>query len=379
MVVSHKKAVRSKVNFGRIEKLFFMGRKLSPTSVSLLRFAGISTPILALLWGAPMILVSDAIFEESILATSTHYWILATMVVGFAIQVFAQWCLNIYLLRYLVRNQEVSLLEKVGRYLLILGGSFALMYVVITILRGSWGGNILIKMPTAAVHPYIVAMANNLLMLLVIHLFSTREKATKLLVDNAELQVTNIKIMQHQLQQQLQPHFLFNALYNLQLLIDDAPERAKDYVSKLSSFLRASVDYGKLETVVTEGEIEFFRNYMDLQAMRFGKKIAYEIDLPEIIHQQTKIPVFSLQILAENAVKHNTFSSSQPLLIKITHLNNQQLKFSNVKSKKYRTDQPRTGTGLNNLRQRYELLGLTGFDVQETETDFSVTLPLLAA
>jgi sensor histidine kinase YesM len=347
--------------------------KLSPTTRTLLRIAVLSSPLLALLRGAPVVLCADPILTDVCRDSNEKYGLLITLVAGFAVVIFLQWCLNIYLLQ---ARENKAYLEKRWAYLISYVGTLVLVVMLVWVQKSTWG-DLLSELPTAPLHPYITALANNTLLLLIINLFRSRDRTTKLQVDNAELQLHSMKAMQRQLQQQLQPHFLFNALYNLQLLIDDAPGRAKDYVSKLSSFLRASVDYSKLETVTTAGELDFFRNYMDLQAMRFGQAIGYEINVPEALLQRTVIPVFSLQILAENAIKHNSLSVAKPLLIRIDAVDDSHLTVSNTKAKKFGPAAPGTGTGLNNLRKRFELLGLTSLVISEKDNEFTVTLPLL--
>lgn len=350
----------------------------------MIRIALLSSPILALMKGAPIIHFSDTIFGKIPGNENGHFYLLAYTLFALVIIVFLQWCLNIYLIQ-LKRNERpeapseswMGWEETWKSYLISYGATLVFVTFHALIQRWVWGGSVFSALPAFPVHLYIVCVADNTLLILIINLFRSREKASKLQADNAELQLKTMRILQHQLQQQLQPHFLFNALYNLQLLIDDSPEQAKGYVSKLSRFLRASVDYGKLETVRTGEELAFFRDYMDLQEMRFGKAISYAVDLPEDLLHQAIIPVFSLQILAENAIKHNAFSTVQPLLINIEITDDQHLIFSNNKAKKFGPAAPSTGTGLNNLRKRFELKKLDTLSISETETKFTVTLPLL--
>ncbi len=363
-----------------------MNSKFSPTTRILIRIALLSSSILALLKSVPMIYFADLIFGEAPSGGNGHFGLLTFMVIELTAVIFFQWCLNIYLMQLKRAEKPETPPGKWAHwigiwkpYLISYGATLLIVTLVTWVQRGIWGNAVFSALPLFPIHLYISSSADNTLLLVIINLFRSREKATKLQVDNAELQLRNMSVLQHQLQQQLQPHFLFNALYNLQLLIDDAPDQAKGYVSKLSRFLRASVDYGKLETVRTGEELAFFRDYMDLQAMRFGKAISYEADLPEDLLQKAVIPVFSLQILAENAIKHNAFSTAKPLRVSIEAADGQHLVFSNNKAKKFGPAAPSTGTGLNNLRKRFELQKLSTFSISETETQFTVTLPLLSS
>ena len=373
-------------NFDQLIPISIMSSKFLPTTRTLIRIALLSSPILALLKSAPMIYFADSIFGKVPSGEDGHFGLLTFMVIELAVVIFFQWCLNIYLMQLKRAEKPETLPAKWipwngmwRSYLISYGATLIIVTLLAWIQRGVWGNAVFSALPLFPVHLYLSSAADNTLLLLIFNLFRSLEKATKLQVDNAELQLRNMSVLQHQLQQQLQPHFLFNALYNLQLLIDDAPDQAKGYVSKLSRFLRASVDYGKLETVNTGKELAFFRDYMDLQAMRFGKAISYEAYLPGDLLQKAVFPVFSLQIQAENAIKHNAFATAKPLRVSIVAKDDQHLIFTNNKAKKFGPAAPSTGTGLNNLRKRFELQNLSTFSIRETETEFTVTLPLLSS
>lgn len=359
-----------------------MNFKPSPTTRSLIRIAVFSAPLLAILWLAPFIWFGSDFFPGVSTEWTANTFPIPKIFLGFPLVLAVQWALNIFL--FSVRGQGSTEAGKITRhvlnynpYLISYGITLALVFLLYWPQQFLFGADDFNIVPEAPAHPFLISLAVNSLLIIIVNLFRSREQAAHLQIDNAKLQLHNSQVMQRQLQQQLQPHFLFNALYNLQLLIDDAPDQAKDYVSKLSSFLRTSVDYGKLETIKIEGELNFLKHYMDLQSMRFGKALSYEIDCPEALRSEALIPVFTFQVLAENAIKHNSFSPLNPLLIRIEACDDQHLVFSNLKAKKFGVAAPSTGTGLSNLQQRYQLLGLTSFAITETETQFAVTLPLL--
>ena len=155
------------------------------------------------------------------------------------------------------------------------------------------------------------------------------------------------------LKNQLDPHFLFNSLNVLTSLIEENPVNAQKFTTSLSKVYRYVLEQKDKELVSVDEELEFAKTYMSLLKMRFEESIIFE--MPErASNPESKVVPLSLQLLLENAVKHNTVTSSNPLHIKIyeerTYLvveNNLQLKQIVNKS---------SGVGLSNIMQRYDLL-----------------------
>jgi len=194
--------------------------------------------------------------------------------------------------------------------------------------------------------------------------------------DDAELKVNELKRVQLEaekklLVQQLQPHFLFNALSTLKSLINEDQAKATDYTVKLSEFLRYSVASSNKDTVSVKSELDFTRDYIKLQSERFIDSIESEITIPsEILDMH--LPVFSLQTLVENAFKHNQLSLENPLKIKISY-DAGLISVSNNKSCPNHSSMS-IGTGLKNLDERYQLIADTNIVISETEDLFSVSI-----
>lgn len=180
------------------------------------------------------------------------------------------------------------------------------------------------------------------------------------------------------LQQQIKPHFLFNALNTLKSLIRKQPEQAENYLIRLSDFLRASfVNTANGSGLSSVGEeLEICNNYMEMQKVRFGAALRYVVDPAlEACGPEARLPVFSLQPLLENALKHNIATVDRPLAIelrrdgdRITVSNNLQYRNSIEHS---------TGNGLANLRERYKVISEDKVLVRKDEHRFSVSIKIL--
>jgi LytS/YehU family sensor histidine kinase len=190
----------------------------------------------------------------------------------------------------------------------------------------------------------------------------------ELKLQHSEAQIKNLL-------QQLQPHFLFNTLSILKSLIAENPSEAESYTVKLSEFLRYSVQSSDRQLVELKEEFSFVQDFLALQEKRFGKSLDYRIDLPANT-MEAKVPVFALQTLVENAMKHNRFTERNPLLIEIK-FENGRIRVSNNKLPKA-LKRP-SGTGLANLNQRYRLAFNQSLEIIETDQDFTVFLELQTA
>ncbi|TAH20778.1 MAG: hypothetical protein EAZ08_05205 [Cytophagales bacterium] len=196
--------------------------------------------------------------------------------------------------------------------------------------------------------------------------------------DMAEFEVQNLKLVNLEAQkqvllQQLQPHFLFNALSTLKSLVTENAEKAEEYVIHLSKFLRYSVHANQNDLVLFEREWQFTLDFLNLQKVRFGEALQWTSSIDQVAHQKL-IPVLSLQTVVENAIKHNTFTEKKPLMISII-AKNSVVTVSNAKSPKQIV--VKSGIGLKNLIARYSLLTENGLLIEDTEINFTINLKLL--
>lgn len=175
------------------------------------------------------------------------------------------------------------------------------------------------------------------------------------------------------LQDQLNPHFLFNNLSVLKSMISYDPQAAIEFVQNFTDVYRYVLQNSQKDTIKLADEIELINAYIGLQKERLGDGLDVDINVdPNLLSRE--IPPLALQLLFENAIKHNVASKKMPLHIQIfssdetvTLRNNIQIKDSTYSTKK----------GLNNLKMRYEILSNKQVIVDQTDEYYSVTIPLL--
>lgn len=176
------------------------------------------------------------------------------------------------------------------------------------------------------------------------------------------------------LKNQLDPHFLFNSLNVLTSLIDENPESAQKFTTALSKVYRYVLEQKNKDLVTVDEELEFAKTYMSLLKMRFEDSIIFEIP-EQASNPESKVVPLSLQLLLENAVKHNMVTSSKPLHIKIYETNNLLVVENNLQPKQI--VKKSSGVGLDNIKQRYELLTDRKVNINQQAESFAVAIPML--
>jgi len=176
------------------------------------------------------------------------------------------------------------------------------------------------------------------------------------------------------LKTQVNPHFLFNNLNTLSAVIPDDPGVAIDFVQQLSKVYRHILEVRDEQSILLKEELEVLEAYAFLLKTRFGENLNISIRVADELLEQRVVPL-SLQILMENAIKHNIVSSAKPLSIDI-YAGDDQLVVSNTLQKKNQLVES-TGIGLDNIRNRYLLLGSKKVEVEEGPESFTVRIPLI--
>ncbi|GAB4160608.1 MAG: histidine kinase [Winogradskyella sp.] len=176
------------------------------------------------------------------------------------------------------------------------------------------------------------------------------------------------------LKNQLDPHFLFNSLNVLTSLIEENPDSAQKFTTALSKVYRYVLEQKNKELVTVDEELDFARTYMSLLKMRFEDSIIFEIP-DKASNPESKVVPLSLQLLLENAVKHNMVTSSKPLHIKIYEDGNHLVVLNNLQPKQI--VKKSSGVGLENIKQRYQLLTERKVYINQREKDFAVAIPML--
>lgn len=177
------------------------------------------------------------------------------------------------------------------------------------------------------------------------------------------------------LKQQVNPHFLFNSINTLSSLITEDKAEAGRYVKEMSRVYRYLLRTNDDELVPLQTELQFISSYYHLLKTRFGNAIHLAVDVPQP-YAQSLLPPLTLQMLVENAVKHNNVSKDAPLSIGIGCTGDGRLLVkNNLQPKQGFVDS--TGIGLNNIREKYRLLGLPEVELQNAEQEFTVLIPLV--
>ncbi|MEN9569569.1 MAG: hypothetical protein RL172_800 [Bacteroidota bacterium] len=225
-----------------------------------------------------------------------------------------------------------------------------------------------------AMIPLTQAMSINIIIFVLIELLILKDTKRRVAIENEQLKLANLEARNNQLKQQLHPHFLFNSLSTLRSLISRSPEQAEGYLDKLSELLRFSTNNSQQALVALQEEVELCTNYLNMQRVRFGEALFFSIHITEHMRRSAEVPVYSLQLLAENAIKHNTLTKEKPLIITIEASSNQQ--YITVKNNLQPRPvlEPANGVGLSNLSERYRMLDGTDIQVFKSPQYFSVSI-----
>ena len=175
------------------------------------------------------------------------------------------------------------------------------------------------------------------------------------------------------LKSQVNPHFLFNSLNALTNLVYEDQDKAANFIKQLSEVYRYVLDTRDREVVPLEEEVKFLNSYIYLQQIRFGDKLSIELSLNGL---NTMVAPLALQMLIENAVKHNEVSEENHLHVKIY----QEVGFIVVENnlqKKSRLGESSSGLGLENISKRYEFLSKKKVKIEQVNNKFLVKLPVI--
>jgi two-component system, LytTR family, sensor kinase len=207
------------------------------------------------------------------------------------------------------------------------------------------------------------------------HYIDIVQKSNQVAIENEQLKRLKVKNQLEALSNQLNPHFLFNALNILNVSITTDPEGAQAIVHNLSDILRYNLKIQNQNLVRLSEELQVAESYLELYKARFGDKLVFVFENTAPKKTWYVVPL-SLQILIENAIKHNIITSNSILRIRVyVHEEIGQLVITNTINKKVQTES--LGIGLSNLEKRYQLI--TGLDTSSSEDTqhFTVTIPLI--
>lgn len=176
------------------------------------------------------------------------------------------------------------------------------------------------------------------------------------------------------LRTQVNPHFLFNNLNTLASVIPENQEQAVQFVQQLSKVYRHILEVQDQQSIPLKDELDVLKAYAFLLKTRFGDNLGITINVPEEKLKKKIVPL-SLQILMENAIKHNIVSSDKPLKVDVYAENGHLVVHNNLQKKNQVNTS--TGIGLDNIRNRCRLLGNGQVQVVENDSSFTVSIPLI--
>ncbi|MDZ7725909.1 MAG: histidine kinase [candidate division KSB1 bacterium] len=220
----------------------------------------------------------------------------------------------------------------------------------------------------------LIGAVTNLIMIAVLEsvLFYKQHQEEKLRAETLERE--NLGMRFELLKRQLDPHFLFNSLNVLSSLINRDTATAQDFVDEFSAIYRYTLDVIDEPLVTVERELDFIRSYMFLQQQRFGSAVRLSIEADENA-MHSLLPPLAVQVLVENALKHNIVTDEQPLTIRIVSRDNTLLVVNTLQRKSGSSSGKQIG--FENLKHRYHLIAGKLPEVMITEQDYQVNLPLI--
>lgn len=285
---------------------------------------------------------------------------------------------NALLIAYLIQRYGMKIFKGNLLFLSILGNIsvsvLAIFFSRLIIISGLQGMGILEFFQGESPQYYV----NSLIIAIVIsgifysfYYYKNRQehrfKEQKIIAGKAAAQFDALK-------NQLDPHFLFNSLNVLTSLIEEDQDAAQRFTTSLSKVYRYVLEQKNKELVPVDEEFAFARTYVRLLKMRFEDSIVFEI--PEkSTNPEARIVPLSLQLLLENAVKHNVVTSARPLRITVKEEDGYVVVTNNLQPKQ--VVKRSIGVGLQNIRQRYGLLTERQVEIGEADEHFRVALPIL--
>jgi sensor histidine kinase YesM len=203
------------------------------------------------------------------------------------------------------------------------------------------------------------------------------EKWRKLVDESEQLKKANLQSQLEGLKGQVNPHFLFNSLNSLSSLIGDDPDKAEKFLDEMSKVYRYLLRTNEDGLTTLEAEMQFIHSYFHLLKTRYGDSLSMEVLIDER-YSGYLIPPLTLQMLVENAVKHNMLLRDSPLKILIMTTNSGRLVVSNNLQRKDRMVSSNK-VGLTNIVNKYRLMKQEEITVRDDGKEFAVVVPLIPA
>ena len=221
----------------------------------------------------------------------------------------------------------------------------------------------------------VISALGNIIITIIFEGLAAFERWKATLFETEQLKKENLKSQLQSLKNQINPHFLFNSINSLSSLIGDDPEKAEEFLDEMSKVYRYLLRNNDDNLIPLSMELQFINSYYHLLKTRYGEAINLDIKVSDECSQRL-LPPLTLQILMENAVKHNIILKEEPLQIEIICTNNEELTIKNNLQRKSMKVQS-NNVGLQNIAAKYQLLNQPDIYINETATEFIVTVPLI--
>ncbi|OUR93373.1 histidine kinase [Flavobacteriales bacterium 34_180_T64] len=285
---------------------------------------------------------------------------------------------NIYFFDYMARiNWKPG--DKVKRIIIGMLGSIVITLIGLFVLRVATalfynGITFESFIANETLEPYQFGLWITLTIVIIFHVFYFYNSYQKHKIKEQKVIAGTASAKFDALKNQLDPHFLFNSLNVLTSLIEENPDNAQRFTTSLSKVYRYVLEQKNKDIVTVDEELDFARTYMSLLKMRFEDSIIFEIP-DKASNPESKVVPLSLQLLLENAVKHNMVTSSKPLHIKIYESGDNLIVENNLQPKQI--VKKSSGVGLENIKQRYQLLTKKRVQINQGAKRFAVAIPML--
>ena len=241
----------------------------------------------------------------------------------------------------------------------------------------TWRGDIIITASARRLfNPMLLLKLSTTGLIVVLYgkIYQMHYKQQEIEVENERLKNENLTWQYNTLVNQVNPHFLFNSLNSLSMLVrEEKKEDALVYIDQMSDTYRYIIQDGTAEMTTVENELRFLEAYKYLLEIRYAGKLHINVEVDNALYT-CKLPPLSIQPLIENAVKHNTITSAHPMRINITSEEG-YIVVANTLTPKLEPESS-TGIGLSNLSHRYELLTGRNIVVENNGATFTVKLPI---
>ncbi|SDN10886.1 sensor histidine kinase [Siphonobacter aquaeclarae] len=216
----------------------------------------------------------------------------------------------------------------------------------------------------------------SLLFLIIQYALRASSSIARLELEKEQIQSENYRVLLQQLRSKVDPHFLFNSLNTLRIMARKQHPSTEQFIISLSEFYRQTLKYNEASTVPLREELSVLKSYLFLIQTRNEGNLDISFQIDERL-LDFLIPTLSLQIVVENCFKHNAMTSANPLSISVSATDDFYVVIQNRKIPKL-SQSPKSGYGLDNIRQRYTLLNVQqGMLISESDTHFEVKLKLI--